>query len=163
MSVGGPPSQAPVVADIWRDQWGIPHIKAKSRTDAFVALGFAHARDRLWQMEELLRRGTGRYVGGLGKSARAAGILARQVLVAGASKRDFAELSGEGRAMLEAYASGINAFIPTGYRPIEYGLLKTEPETWLPWHSIAVMRQIGFLMGAGWGELWRACALPIVG
>jgi penicillin amidase len=163
MSVGAPPSQAPVVADIWRDQWGIPHIKAKSRTDAFVALGFAHARDRLWQMEALLRRGTGRYAEWMGKSARAADILARQVDVAGASKRDFAELSGEGRAMLEAYASGINAFIATGYRPIEYGLLKTEPETWLPWHSIAVMRQIGFLMGSVWWKLWRACALPIVG
>ena len=65
--------------------------------------------------------------------------------------------------MLEAYASGVNAFIATGYRPIEYGLLKTEPEHWLPWHSIAVMRQIGFLMGSVWWKLWRACALPIVG
>jgi penicillin amidase len=163
MSVGAPPSQAPVVADIWRDQWGVPHIKAKSRTDAFVALGFAHARDRLWQMEALLRRGTGRYAEWMGKSARAADILARQVDVAGASKRDFDALGAEARAMLEAYASGVNAFIATGYRPIEYGLLKTEPEPWLPWHSIAVMRQIGFLMGSVWWKLWRACALPIVG
>jgi penicillin G amidase len=163
MSAGAPPSQGPVVADIWRDQWGVPHIKAKSRTDAFAALGFAHARDRLWQMEALLRRGTGRYAEWMGKSARAADILARQVDVAGASKRDFAALGAEARAMLEAYATGVNALIATGYRPIEYGLLKAEPETWLPWHSIAVMRQIGFLMGSVWWKLWRACALPIVG
>ncbi|MGC2783689.1 MAG: penicillin acylase family protein [Roseiarcus sp.] len=164
MSAGPPsPSQDAIIADVWRDQWGIPHIKAKSRADAFVALGFAHARDRLWQMEALLRRGAGRYAEWVGKSARAADILARQVDVAGASKRDFAVLSAEARAMLEAYASGVNAFIATGYRPIEYGLLETEPETWLPWHSIAVMRQIGFLMGSVWWKLWRACALPIVG
>ena len=154
MSAGAPsPSQDAIIADVWRDQWGIPHIKAKSRADAFVALGFAHARDRLWQMEALLRRGAGRYAEWVGKSARAADILARQVDVAGASKRDFAVLSAEARAMLEAYASGVNAFIATGYRPIEYGLLETEPETWLPWHSIAVMRQIGFLMGSVWWKL----------
>ena len=71
MSAGAPsPSQAPIVADIWRDPWGVPHIKAKSRADVFVALGFAHARDRLWQMEALLRRGTGRYAEWMGKSAR---------------------------------------------------------------------------------------------
>ena len=163
MSAGAPPSQAPVAADIWRDPWGIPHIKAKSRADAFAALGFAHARDRLWQMEALLRRGTGHYAEWMGKSARAADILARQVDVTGASKRDFGALSAEARAMLEAYSSGVNAFIATGYRSVEYGLLKTEPETWLPWHSIAVMRQIGFLMGSVWWKLWRACALPIVG
>jgi penicillin G amidase len=150
-------------ADIWRDPWGIPHIKTQSRAEAFAALGFAHARDRLWQMEALLRRGIGRYAEWMGEPARAADILARQVDVAGASKRDFAVLGAEARAMLEAYASGVNAFIATGYRPIEYGLLKTEPENWLPWHSIAVMRQIGFLMGSVWWKLWRACALPIVG
>jgi penicillin amidase len=163
MSAGASPSQDSLVADIWRDQWGVPHIKAKSRDDAFAALGFAHARDRLWQMEALLRRGTGRYAEWMGKSARAGDILARQVDVAGASKRDFAALTAEARAMLEAYASGVNAFIATGYQPIEYGLLKTKPEAWLPWHSIAVMRQIGFLMGSVWWKLWRACALPIVG
>ena len=42
-------------------------------------------------------------------------------------------------------------------------MLEAEPEKWLPWHSIAVMRQIGFLMGSVWWKLWRACALPIVG
>jgi penicillin G amidase len=163
MSAGASPSQAPVAADIWRDPWGVPHINAKSRDDAFAALGFAHARDRLWQMEALFRRGTGRYAEWMGKSAREADTLARQVDVAGASKRDFGALTAEGQGMLEAYASGVNAFIATGYRPVEYRLLKTEPEPWQPWRSIAVMRQIGFLMGSVWWKLWRACALPIVG
>ena len=46
--------------DIWRDNWGIPHVRGTSFQDAFAGLGFAHAQDRLWQMEALLRRGTGR-------------------------------------------------------------------------------------------------------
>jgi penicillin G amidase len=150
-------------ADIWRDAWGIPHIKTKTRDQAFAALGFAHARDRLWQMEALLRRGTGRYAEWLGKSAISADILARQVDTAGASRRDFELVSVETRAMLESYARGVNAFIATGHRPIEYQLLGAEPGEWLPWHSVAVMRQIGFLMGSVWWKLWRAAALPIVG
>ena len=149
-------------ADIWRDAWGIPHIKARTRDQAFAALGFAHARDRLWQMEALLRRGTGRYAEWLGKSAVSADSLARQVDTAGASRRDFELVGAETRAMLESYARGVNAFIATGHRPIEYQLLGAEPGEWLPWHSIAVMRQIGFLMGSVWWKLWRAAALPIV-
>jgi penicillin amidase len=150
-------------ADLWRDAWGIPHIKARTRSEAFTALGFAHARDRLWQMEALLRRGTGRYAEWVGKAAVNADVLARQVDTAGASRRDLDMLGPDARTMLESYARGVNSFIATGYRPIEYRLLGVEPAEWLPWHSIAVMRQIGFLMGSVWWKLWRAAALPIVG
>jgi penicillin G amidase len=150
-------------ADLWRDGWGIPHIKARTGSEAFAALGFAHARDRLWQMEALLRRGTGRYAEWLGKAAVSGDILARQVDTAGASRRDCDVLGPDARAMLESYARGVNGFIATGHWPIEYGLLGAEPAEWLPWHSIAVMRQIGFLMGSVWWKLWRASALPIVG
>jgi penicillin amidase len=155
---GGPPG-----VDIWRDASGIPHIKAHSQSDAFAALGFVHGRDRLWQMEALLRRGTGQYAEWVGKAAVSGDILARQVNTAGVSQRDFAALGAEARAMLESYARGVNGFIATGYRPVEYRLLNVEPIAWLPWHSIAVMRQIGFLMGSVWWKLWRASSLPIVG
>ena len=149
--------------DVRRDSWGIPHIRAASQLDAFAGLGFVHAQDRLWQMEALLRRGTGRYAEWLGKPALAGDILARRVDTTGASRRDFAILKSETRSMLEAYARGVNAFIAVRRWPAEYAILKTEPAPWEPWHSIAVMRQIGFLMGSVWWKLWRAAALPIVG
>jgi penicillin G amidase len=149
--------------DVRRDPWGIPHIRAKSTHDAFAALGFVHAQDRLWQMEALLRRGSGRYAEWVGKSALAGDTLARRVDTVGASRRDFAILGDEARAMLEAYALGVNAFIAERKWPLEYAILEVEPQLWEPWHSIAVMRQIGFLMGSVWWKLWRAAALPIVG
>ena len=149
--------------DLRRDTWGIPHVRAASHLDAFAGLGFAHAQDRLWQMEALLRRGTGRYAQWVGKSALAGDMLARQVDTAGASRRDFALLNNDTKAMLEAYARGVNAFIGQGTWPAEYAILGARPATWEPWHSIAVMRQIGFLMGSVWWKLWRAAALPIVG
>jgi penicillin G amidase len=151
------------LVDLRRDNWGIPHIRAASHLDAFAGLGFAHAQDRLWQMEALLRRGTGRYSEWVGKSAVAGDVLARQLDTAGASRRDFALLNAETKAMLEAYARGVNAFIALGRWPAEYTILATRPAAWESWHSIAVMRQIGFLMGSVWWKLWRAAALPIVG
>ncbi|WP_295854889.1 penicillin acylase family protein [Tardiphaga sp.] len=149
--------------DLRRDVWGIPHIRAVATADAFAGLGFAHTQDRLWQMEALLRRGTGRYAEWVGKSAVAGDILARQLDTTGASKRDFALINAETRTMLEAYARGVNAFIALGTWPAEYALLGARPAVWEPWHSMAVMRQIGFLMGSVWWKLWRAAALPIVG
>lgn len=85
---------APVT--VWRDEWGIPHIKAATSQDAFAALGVVHAQDRLWQMDALRRRVTGRYAEWMGPSALAGDILARQLDGAGASQRDYAAL---GRAL----------------------------------------------------------------
>src|SRR5712671_3660696 len=109
--------------DLRRDTWGIPHVRAASHLDAFAGLGFAHAQDRLWQMEALLRRGTGRYAQWVGKSALAGDVLARQLDTTRASRRDFALLNDDTKAMLEAYARGVNAFIALGTWPAEYALL----------------------------------------
>src|SRR5690606_21981639 len=56
-------------AEIIRDAHGVPHIHADSREDAFFALGFAHAQDRLWQMEFQRRLGAGRLAEVLGEAA----------------------------------------------------------------------------------------------
>src|SRR5438045_4533986 len=90
-------------AKLFREPSGIPHIKARSAADGFAALGFVHAQDRLWQMEALLRRGTGRYAEWLGARALPADILARQLNTSGASRRDFAGLRADIKSMLESY------------------------------------------------------------
>ena len=45
---------------VWRDQWGIPHIRAANEHDAWFAQGFVTAQDRLWAMEYDRRRAVGR-------------------------------------------------------------------------------------------------------
>src|SRR6187399_1521114 len=90
--------------DLRRDTWGIPHVRAASHLDAFAGLGFAQAQDRLWQMEALLRRGTGRYAEWLGARAVAGDVIARQMNGDAASRRDYALLGDEAKAMLESYA-----------------------------------------------------------
>src|SRR3954465_5510769 len=97
--------------DVWRDEWGIPHVRGKTFQDAFAGLGFAQAQDRLWQMEALLRRGTGRYAEWLGARAVAGDVIARQMDGEAASRRDYGLLGDEAKLMLSAYARGVNAFI----------------------------------------------------
>ncbi|MET4179024.1 penicillin amidase [Bradyrhizobium sp. JR7.2] len=150
-------------AELWRDEWGIPHIRAQTQDDAFTALGFAHAEDRLWQMDLMRRKAYGRWAEWRGEAAVPGDMLARRLGGEMAAKRDFEALNGEARAMLIGYAKGVNAFIRRREYPVEYALLKESPEIWRPWDSIAVMRQIGFLMGSVWLKLFRAAALPAIG
>lgn len=51
------------------DRWGVPHIYAKSREDAFFAQGFNAARDRLWQIDLWRKRGWVCYPGTWGPNA----------------------------------------------------------------------------------------------
>jgi penicillin amidase len=46
--------------DIIRDSESITHVFAVTRLDTFYGLGYAHAQDRLWQMEFQRRVGMGR-------------------------------------------------------------------------------------------------------
>jgi penicillin amidase len=149
---------------VTRDEWGIPHIRARGTADAYRALGFVHAQDRLFHMELNLRRAVGRAAEWLGASAVEADVLVRRLGMEEACRRDLAALGPDARSMLDGYAQGVNAWIETAPRlPIEYTLLETAPEPWQPWHSIAVMRRLGLLMGSIWFKLWRAVALPVVG
>jgi penicillin amidase len=153
-----PGFDAPVA--ILRDEWGIPHIRARGTADAWRALGFVHAQDRMFQMELNFRRAVGRAAEWMGPSAIDSDVLARRLDMEAVCRRDLAALGPDASAMLDAYAQGVNA---AEARPVEYKLLETMPEPWQPWHSIAVMRRLGLLMGSVWFKLWRAVALPVVG
>ncbi|MDB5820114.1 MAG: penicillin amidase, partial [Rhizobacter sp.] len=150
-------------AEVWRDAWGIPHVRAATDHDAIVALGYAHAQDRLFQMEASVRKGVGRWSEWVGAAGLPVDRLARTMNAEAAARRDVQNLGAEARALLDSYALGVNGFIGKGAWPPEFGILECEPAEWQSWHSIAVMRQAGFLLGAVWMKLFRAAALPIVG
>lgn len=146
-----------------RDRWGIPHVRAATLHDVFFLNGHVHAQDRMWQMEAAFRRATGRFAEWAGASALAADQLARRLGVEAASRRDFEALDDDTKAMLTAYAEGVNAWVDAGHGAPEYTLLNARPMRWQPWHSVAVMRQRGLLMGSIWFKLWRTAALATVG
>jgi penicillin amidase len=151
-------------AEVWRDAQGIPHVRAASTRDAFLAQGFVHAQDRLWHMEYDRRRAYGRWAEYAGPSALAQDKQMRRFRLGASARADYAAVNAETRAMLDAYAAGVNAFIQTTRRlPIEYRLVEERPELWEPWDSLAVFKVRHVMMGVWQTKAWRARLLRHLG
>lgn len=139
-----------------RDTIGVPHIRAGSVWDAFFAQGYVHAQDRLWQMEYDRRRAAGRWAEVAGAHVLAHDLLMRRVRMAASARLDYEAMDADTRAMFDAYAAGVNAFIQTtDVLPAEYALAGIMPEPWEPWHSCGVYKVRHILMGVTGSKLWR--------
>ena len=150
--------------EILRDGLGVPHIRAGSTHDAFFAQGFAHAQDRLWQMDYDRRRAAGRWAEWAGPAWVDQDVLMRRLGLAPSAEADYAAFDDETRAMFDAYAAGVNAFIGgTATVPVEYGLVGATPEPWRPWDGCAVYKVRHVLMGTFGTKLWRARILQTLG
>jgi penicillin amidase len=147
--------KAPV--EVYRDQHGIPHIRASSQWDAFLAQGFVTAQDRLWQMEYDRRRGAGRWAEVVGKSALEQDIMMRRFRLEASARADYEAVSDQTREMFDACARGVNAFIEsTQTLPVEYKITGLAPEPWRPWNSLVVYKVRHILMGVFESKVWRA-------
>lgn len=138
--------------EITFDQWGIPHIKGETEDDLLFALGWVHAKDRLFQLELLRRIAEGRIselVGDTRLGAEAGFYTAYTTLEMDRINRllgfklyaeeGFQRLHPRAQKMLDSYARGVNAYIASAERlPIEFRLLNFKPEPWKPTDSIAI-------------------------
>jgi penicillin amidase len=157
-----PGLKAPI--DIYRDRWGIPHVHASSSEDAFFGQGFATAQDRLWHMDYDRHRACGRWAELAGKQAVEGDKVMRRFRLKASAEADWAVLQPDTRAMFEAFAKGVNAFIKsTKSLPIEYKLLGIKPEPWTPVDSLAVYKVRHALMGTFEEKLWRGLLVAKLG
>lgn len=141
---------------IYYDEFAVAHIDAASEGDLFFAQGFAHARERLWQMEFQRRAGSGRLSEVLGaptigfdKLFRTIGIrrLADSLWQSG--------ISTETRQALEAYTDGVNEYLRLvkdgdAALPTEFDVLGYEPETWTPQDCLTTIRLLGWELNIAW-------------
>ena len=144
---------------IARDADGVPLITAASDEDVAFGLGFAHAQDRLFQMELQRRYGAGRLAEIFGSQALATDRQMRVLGLYRAAEAEIATLSPEVRRGLEAYAAGVNAFLATrrGALPIEFLLLGFRPDPWRPADSLVWGKLMDLELAANYrGELQRA-------
>jgi penicillin G amidase len=127
------------VVTIATDGRGVPAIRAGSIPDAMFGIGWAHARDRLWQMEFERRVAAGRLAEVLGGRAAPADAFLRTVGFRRAAEAAWRRsASPDVRTLLEAYAAGVNAFVASGRgRPVELRVLRIAPEPWTPVDSLA--------------------------
>ena len=144
---------------ILRDGRGVPHILAASPADAYFALGFVHAQDRLWQMDARRRLGAGRLAEILGDRTTHIDRFFRTLGLARVAARNYAAFDREAKATLTAYAAGVNAWLAArrGLLPPEFLVLGApEPEPWKPSDSIIVHKLLAFELSGNWrDELMR--------
>lgn len=140
------------------DEAGIPRIRARNERDAAIALGFLHARDRLFQMEMMRRGAQGRLSEIAGSSTLRNDRFVRLLSLAQRAEADYAALDADTRGLLEAYAIGVNAWIGERGRfsAPEFLALGT-PEYWQPAHSLLWAKVMGLWLSNNWRtELERA-------
>ena len=150
--------------EIIRDVDGVAHIRAADRRGAFFGQGYAAAEDRLWQFVLDRLRATGRLAEVVGPAGVVSDTFHRRMGLSAAAAADLDGLRPPTKAVFEAYADGVNAFLASGAgRPPELELLDHEPEPWEPWHSIAVFKVRHLGMGTYEGKVWRSGLLRHLG
>jgi len=140
--------------EIRRDRNGVPYIKAQTEHDAYVALGYVHAQDRLWQMDFLRRLGAGRLSEILGEPTIGSDRYMRTLGLYRLAQKAVDRLPEDARAAIDAYTQGVNAYLDSrnGAWPIEFYLLRYRPERWKPADSLVWGRTMGIFLSRNWRE-----------
>lgn len=141
---------APVT--VGRDRYGVPRIEAENEHDLLFALGYVHAQDRLWQMDMTRRIGLGRLSELFGGVTLPFDRMFRIVGIRRIAENIEKQMTPSSRARVQAYADGINRFIEThaGKYPIEFDILRYDPEPWTPLHSIIIGRLMAWELNLSW-------------
>ncbi|WP_198030126.1 penicillin acylase family protein [Bradyrhizobium sp. Tv2a-2] len=134
------------------DEDGVPRIRAADLFDAATALGYLHARDRMFQMELMRRSASGRLSEIGGPAALPMDRMMRTLGLRVRVSSDLDSMPESTRRMLEAYARGVNAWIgERGRFSSEEFLLFGAPEPWTPVDSLLW----GATMGVWLSDNWR--------
>lgn len=144
---------------IARDADGIPTITAQNDDDLSFGLGFAHAQDRLFQMELQRRYGAGRLAEIFGEAGLSVDKQMRVLGLYRAAEAAFPKLSPAVRSGIEAYSAGVNAYLAMRglALPPEFLLLRFKPEPWKPADTLVWGKLMDFQLGGNYrGELLRA-------
>ena len=117
---------------VYFDDSGVPHIFADNEVDAYRALGYVHAQDRLWQMELIRRIAAGRLSEIFGPDMVKTDKLFRSMRLGSVAKEAAQSSDKNSRPVLlaEAYLEGLNQFIEEGKTPIEFRLVGVEKEAY---------------------------------
>lgn len=141
--------------EILRDRDGIPHIYARTESDALFGLGYVHAQDRLWQMEFQRRVGHGRLSEVLGDATLEVDMFLRTIGTGRAAASAWANATPTEQKVLTYYIAGINAFIANHHGrqlPIEFTLLGFEPEPWTPEDVLVWGKMMAWDLGGNWED-----------
>jgi penicillin amidase len=128
---------SPVTVD--RDELGVPTIEAANRVDLAYGTGFVHGQDRFFEMDLSRRLAAGELSEVFGAVAVEQDKKARLFRFRQVARQALQQGTPEQRAVLEAYARGVNAGLASlRSRPWEYWLFRSVPAQWLPEDTVLV-------------------------
>jgi penicillin G amidase len=148
------------------DAFAVPHVFAGSDADAWRAVGFLQARDRLWQMDLYRRAASGRLSELLGEATIAVDQRFLTLGLRRAAEQEWQQTSEDVRAAFTHYAEGVNTAmsVPRGALPLEHQLLGVVPERWTPVDSLAISKLFAWRLAENHrAELLRYLLVEAVG
>lgn len=136
-----------------RDQYAIPYIQAESDRDAFFAMGFVQAQDRLWQMEILRRSATGQLSEIFGAESLDTDIWMRKLGLAESADNAWLSLSEEAKHALIAYSDGVNYTLEQSKKlPPEFVVFQHQPRPWTAKDSLSISKLFALLLGVDYAQ-----------
>lgn len=150
--------------EVIRDRWGVPHIYAQTMPDLLFAQGFVHAQDRLWQMEFWRRLVAGRLSEVMGARTVPVDRWVRTLGLRRVAEQEALRVDAAMRTQLDAYVAGVNAVIAQGRLPIEFSLLRYDPEPWQLADLFAWGKMMAWQLSVNWQtEIMRAQLIHLLG
>ena len=137
-----------------RDIAGIAHVRAENIHDLFMAQGFVHAQERMWQMEVWRHISAGRLSELFGESQLDVDRFVRTLGWRQSAERDLGAIAPETRAIVDAYAEGVNAWLDQERDSLGLAFLiaGARPEPWTPLDSLAWQKVQAWNLGSNFDE-----------
>ncbi|MFE7401955.1 GNAT family N-acetyltransferase [Streptomyces sp. NPDC057557] len=145
--------------DVYRDDWGIPHLRAGSALELAHAQGRNAALDRAWQIEVERHRVQGTTAAFLGADAVDWDRFARQARLADTAQRCFERLeivAPQTAAWVVSYVDGVNEGLAEAARLApEFTAAGVAPGRWEPWTPLGIWLSTHILFAGFPTKLWR--------
>ncbi|HPI38944.1 MAG TPA: penicillin acylase family protein [Ignavibacteriaceae bacterium] len=138
--------------EIYFDSLAVPYIIASAEEDAAYALGYLHARERMFQMDIARRAGEGRLSEVFGTQTVPFDKMFRTVGISKTAAENLKAANPATKKLLNAYSNGVNYYLLSERNnlPIEFSILGYEPYEWTPIHSLIVVRMIAWELNISW-------------
>ncbi|MFH1539852.1 MAG: penicillin acylase family protein [bacterium] len=146
---------------VLRDDYGVPHIFAKDEEDAYFAMGYVHAQDRIFQMDLFRRKAEGRLAEIVGDantkgpssefdSILEGDIFSRVIGFWEMGRRHVETIPEPAKTIMRRYVDGVNAWIGQNEKnlPLEFAMLQYKMEFWTVEDIIAISRMVAWDLSA---------------
>ncbi|MFF4098423.1 penicillin acylase family protein [Streptomyces sp. NPDC001903] len=142
--------------ELYRDDWGIPHLRAADADRLAYAQGHTTALDRAWQLEVERHRAQGSSSAFLGPDSVSWDRFVRQARLADTARRCHEALDPQTAAWVGAYVDGVNDGLARGAaRDERFARTGHTPTPWEPWVPLGIWIATHILFAGFATKLWR--------